>query len=95
MILLITLIVFFCLYIIGSLFSLSSSYRIEGAGIAFVCFSIIVLIAATVIDIGINPTPRAYRLGQINALSGKIEYQRELQPDSTIEWVYIGEKKND
>jgi len=95
MLLLIALIMFFCLFSIGVRFSMSYSYRVEGAGIVLVCFSIIVFIAATVIDIGINPTPRAYRLGQINALSGKIEYQRELQPDSTIEWVYIGEKKND
>ena len=40
-----------------------------------------------------DPTVKAYRLGQINAICGKIEYERTMNPDSTITWKYINDEQ--
>jgi len=42
-----------------------------------------------VLDGFVQPTTNAYRLGQINAICGKIEYQRVIHNDSTVTWEYI------
>lgn len=44
-----------------------------------------------VVDFWVQPTVNAYRLGQINAICGKIEYKRVVEADSTIVWKHINE----
>ena len=55
----------------------------------------IVFVSGFILDVAIEPTKSAYRLGQINAICGKVEYERVYDKDSTIVWERITNNNND
>lgn len=54
--------------------------------------SFLIMIGLWFLDGFVNPTREAYKIGQINALCGHVEYHRVILPDSSIIWERIDDK---
>lgn len=71
----------------------SKNEFVSGFGLAWMISAVILVAMLALINEVFEPTRKAYRLGQINAICGKIEYERVVEPDSTIVWKRIDRKK--
>jgi len=86
----ITLVVFILFTMITLGVSINKSSEIGfGCGVGMGVGTILILFSGLVLDVVVRPTVNAYRLGQINAICGKIEYERVYLKDSTVVWERI------